>query len=149
MRFLYGVISFLFITSSYAGVEAYSTASIQKLFIESAPSLGKDVYLIKFSGVESTWKDKLIKTTLSSSNHYEFNYEIELSSGVKVRTYQMVTQEGQTLSEGSLVKKVRLWTPQNPKDGVVFIWDKALTNGSQNLNLLKTYLTEKFKPVVD
>lgn len=45
-----------------ASVVAFSGEGAEKLYIESASSLGKDVYLVKFEGIESPWAGKVIKT---------------------------------------------------------------------------------------
>ena len=135
----------------YAGVEVYSTPSMQKLFIEEAPSLGKGMFLVKFTGVESPWKDKVIltKKDATTSNHYQFEYKEELSSGIKTKTYTIVTKEGQALVNGSMVNKVKLWTPEHGRDGVSFVWDKELTVANQEIKLIDEHKKKAYVPEVD
>ena len=140
--------SLLLTASAFAGVEAYTGTAGEKLFIEDG---GKGTYFVKFSGTESPWKEKVIKTKRdgTTSNHYQFDYKLELSSGVHDRTYTLVTQEGEALVSGSLVKRVKLWTQEKAKDGTVLKWDKKLTEESQKLDLAGEFKKKPFSPEVE
>ena len=129
----------LFSFSSFAGVEAYSTPSRQKLFIEEGMNSAKDIFFVKFIGVRGEWSDKVFKVKRSKRSDgqstYSFDYKLVLSNGSHDRTYQLVTEENKSLVNGSLVKRVKLWTPENARDGVEFIYDADLTKTSQDLKL--------------
>jgi hypothetical protein len=148
------LITFLFTiltTHSLAGVDAFTSSSMQKLFIEEAPAIGKDSFLVKFTGVSSPWSENVIltKKNATTGNHYEFEYKLELSSGIKTRTYSMITEAGKTLVNGSSVRKVKLWTSSGPKEGIEFTWDKDLTSQSQQIDLLSQHKKKAFTPEVD
>ncbi len=134
--------------SAIAGVEAYSGTGGQILLIEEGD---KSAYFVKFSGVKSPWENKVIKTKrdATTGNHYKFDYKLELSSGVHDRTYTLVTEEGQTLVAGSIVKRVKLWNQENARDGVAFTWDKELTAKSQDVKLAEDFKKKPFAPDVD
>ncbi len=134
--------------SAFSGVEAYSGTAGQTLLIEEGD---KGTYFVKFTGVKSPWENKVIKAKkdATTGNHYQFGYKLELSNGVHDRTYNIVTEDGQTLVAGSIVKKVRLWTQESGRDGVSFTWDKELTVKSQEVKLAEENKKKPFTPDVD
>jgi hypothetical protein len=122
---------------------------MQKLFIEAAPSLGEDAFIVKFSGVGiSPWNDKPILTrkNTTTSQNYVFEYDIELSSGKKSRSFRILTNEGLSLQQGSMVKRVKLYSPKIDRKGLEFFWDRKLTEESQSLGLLEEYKKKPSKP---
>lgn len=140
---------------AFAGVSAYSGDSGEKLYIESASALGKETYLLKFEGVESPWAGKVIqaKRTVNGSDKesFAFDYELELSSGVQKRTYQIVTDAGQELVKGSRVKKVELHYQDNAEanKSIKLNQDRKLTEASQKINLPSENKKSPFKPDVN
>lgn len=140
MKNSFVTVGLLLSLNGLAGVEAFTTTSMQKLFIEETPELGRETFLVKFSGVNDKWNDKIIKTT-KSSGHYSFGYILELSNGKHNRTYTLVTREGE--------KKVKLWNQSYAKDGISFTWDKELTKESQGIKLIDEYKKKPFTPDVD
>ncbi len=134
-----------------AGVEGYSGLSTEKLFIESASKLGKETYLVKFEGIESDWAGKVIKTTrekTSSGERFGFEYDLELSSGIQKRHYNILVEAGKTLKNGTMVRQIDLYTP-GTKDPMRLTYDEALTKTSQALNLAAEHGKAPFKPDVD
>jgi hypothetical protein len=140
---------------AFAGVAAFSGDSGEKLFIEAAPSLGKDAYLLKFEGPKSPWAGKVIQvkrtTNGSGDERFSFEYDLELSAGVQKRTYTVVTDAGFELIEGSRVKKVELHYEGMPdkRKGLPLNQDRKLTEASQKINLLAQHKKSSFKPEVD
>lgn len=146
-----GFATFFFAATVMAGVESFSGTAAEKLFIESAPKLGKEVYLIKFEGVESAWANQVIKTTrtkASSGYRYGFEYDLELSSGIQKRHYNMLVESGQTLKNGSLVKQIELYMTGS-KDPKRLTYDEALTKTSQTIQLAAEFKKKPFAPEVD
>ncbi len=143
MKFTLLIAGFILSSPLFAGVEAFTTTSMQKLFIEEAPEFGKDTYLVMFSRVTDKWNDKIIKTKMNkaTSNHYQFDYVLELSNGKHNRVYNLVTREGE--------KKVKLWNQSHAKDGIPFTWDKELTKESQGIKLVEEFKKKPFTPDVD
>jgi hypothetical protein len=140
---------------AFAGVAAYSGESGEKVFIEAAPSLGKEAYLLKFEGPDSPWAGKVIQVkrtaTSGGDERFAFDYDLELSDGVHKRTYQIVTEGGYGLIEGSRVRQIKLFyqgTPRMP-NGLKLSHDRKLTEASQKINLLAEHKKSPFKPDVD
>lgn len=152
MKFLLLSLFVFSINAAHAGVEAFSSTSEQKLFIEEGMKSGKEVYYIQFKGVKGNWSDKVfkVKRTKRASDlyTYSFDYKLDLSSGKQDRTYGLVTEEGYDFIKGSQVKRVKLWTPDFAKDGVTFTYDKDLTKSSQSLNLESTGKKKPFVPEI-
>lgn len=114
-RLIYFVLTSLFALSAFAEISVYRNDGNGKVIIESAPDLGKDVYLIKFSGVDSKWENQIIKTTRykdKERSRYKFPYKYELSSGWKHSKFTIFSEQGQTYKSGSLVKKAELATAE-------------------------------------
>lgn len=139
----------------FAGVTAYSGDAGEKMFLEAAPALGKDAYLIKFEGVDSPWNDKviLVKRKIDSrqDERFSFDYDLELSSGIQKKNYEILTQAGFELIEGSRVKKVELHY-QGTKARVASVklnQDRKLTDASQKVDLVAAHKKAPFKPDVD
>ena len=102
--------------------------------------------------VKSPWENKVIKTTRTGredSYRFGFEYKEELSSGIKVKEYQIVTDERPTLVNGSIVKQIKLWTQENARDGVTLTWNSTLTDSSQELKLADEYKKKPFSPEVE
>lgn len=140
---------------AYAGVAAYSGDSGEKMFIEAAPALGKEIYLLKFEGPASDWAGKVIKvkreTTVRGDERFSFDYDLELSSGIQKKTYQIVTEGGHELIEGSRVKKVNVnynGMPDHRKP-LKLNQDRKLTEASQKINLAAEYKKSPYKPDPD
>ena len=132
-----------------AGVSAFTGTSGEKVFIESAD---KEMSFIKIEGLKSAWTDKVFKTKKESSqsgDKYSFDYEIELSDGKLTRTYTPVVFDGETLVQGTVVKKIKLYVSGGPKGGTSMAWNEALTNSSQNIDLAKQFKKSPFVPEVD
>lgn len=137
-----------------AGVLVFNGMSSEKVTIEEAPKQGKDVAYLKMEGVESPWAGKVIKmkkTSHSSGDRYAFEYDLELSSGIQKRTYQMVLDGGFELIAGSRVKKIKLFYQGMPdsRKPVELNYDKDDTKASQKLDLAGEYARAPFKPDVD
>lgn len=145
----------LFSSSSFAGVAAFSGDAGEKMFIEAAPALGKDTYLLKFEGPTSDWAGKVIKVkkevTSRGHDRYSFDYDLELSSGIQKRTYNMVTEGGFELIEGSRVKKVDLYFNgmSDHRKPLKLNQDRRLTEASQKIDLAAEYKKSPFKPDPD
>ena len=134
-----------------AGVEGYSGLSSEKLFIESASKLGKETFLVKFEGIESDWSGKVIKTKrekTSRGDRFGFEYDLELSSGIQKRHYNILVEAGKTMKNGSLVRQMDLYTPGS-KDPLKLTYDEALTKSSQELNLTAEHKKSPYTPEVD
>jgi hypothetical protein len=154
MKIFLGLILLLVISAdAFAGVAAYSGESGEKLFIESAFSIGKRTYLIKFEGPESKWAGKVIETKLEpggNSERYSFDYDLVLSNGTHKRTYQIIVENGTALVKGSAVKRVQLFFPENQGEKpMTLTHDKELTEASQKINLISEHKKSPFKPEVD
>ena len=146
------LVSFLMGIAAHAGVEAYSGLAGEKLFIEKAPQLGAKAALIKFEGITSKWDGKIIKTETQDStngNRYSFEYEEELSSGVKKKTYQIVVGVGFELLKGSRVKKIELFYQEAGTKPTELNYDEELTKSSQKIDLIGAYKKSPYKPEVD
>lgn len=138
-------------SSAIAGVEAYSGLSSEKLFIESASKLGKETFLVKFEGIESDWAEKVIATKrekTSRGDRFGFEYDLELSSGIQKRHYNILVEAGKTMKNGSLVRQMDLYTPGS-KDPLRLTYDEALTKSSQGVNLAEQHKKSPYKPDVD
>lgn len=154
-NFIWATFLFLFsglaVGEAAAGVEGYSGLSSEKLFIESASKLGKETFLVKFEGIESDWSGKVIKTTrekTSRGDRFGFEYDLELSSGIQKRHYNILVEAGKTMKNGSLVRQMDLYTPGS-KDPLKLTYDEALTKSSQGLNLNAEHAKSPYKPDVD
>jgi hypothetical protein len=145
----------LFTSASFAGVAAFSGDAGEKMYIEAAPALGKEIYLLKFEGPASDWAGKVIKVkrelTSRGDERYSFEYDLELSSGVMKRTYNIVTEGGFELIEGSRVKKVDLYFNGMPdvRKPLKLNQDRRLTEASQKIGLAAEYKKSPFKPDPD
>ncbi|MDZ4085036.1 MAG: hypothetical protein U1E10_18990, partial [Bdellovibrionales bacterium] len=131
------LVSGCFASAAFAGVEGYSGLSSEKLFIESATKLGKETFLVKFEGIESDWSGKVIKTKrekTSRGDRFGFEYDLELSSGIQKRHYNILVEAGKTLKNGTLVRQMDLYTPGS-KDPLRLTYDEALTKSSQGVDL--------------
>jgi hypothetical protein len=154
MKLLIWLSSILFLSApiAFAGTVAYTGASDEKLFIQEATKLGKNVFLIKFQGIESKWSDKVIKTTRTTSpigDRYSFEYNLELSSGVQKKSYQIVVSNGYELKNGSRVPKIQLFTQEMPNQKPYELdYDGALTKAS-GADLISEYNKSPFVPDVD
>lgn len=149
------IISFILALTSlpaFAGVAAYSGDSGEKMFIESAPSLGKEMFLLKFEGPESDWAGKVIKVKRqiigSGDERFSFDYDLELSSGIQHKNYTIVTEGGYELIDGSRVKKVEIYYNgmADHRKGLKLNQDRKLTEASQKINLAAEYKKSPFKP---
>jgi hypothetical protein len=155
MKHLILAIFVLFSGSSFAGVAAFSGDAGEKMFIEAAPALGKEIYLLKFEGPTSDWAGKVIKVkreiTSRGDERYSFDYEVELSSGILKKTYNIVTEGGFELIEGSRVKKVEIYFNGMPdhRKPLKLNQDRRLTEASQKINLAAEYKKSPFKPDPD
>lgn len=140
----------IFSGQSYAGVIAYSGDAGEKLYIESAPLLGKDAYLVKLEGVSSDWSGKIIKLKKESGfdDRYSFDYSYELSGGIQHRTYNMITSAGFELIDGTRVKKIEVAYKgmSDLRSGLKLNHDRKLTEASQNINLAAEYKKSPYKP---
>ena len=141
-----------FAINAFAGIEAFSTSSAQKLFLEEGMKSEADVYYVKFTGVKGEWSDKVfnVKKTKRNSDQYtySFDYKLVLSNGSHDRTYQLITDEGFELVNGTRVRRIKLWTPEFGRDGIVFVFDKDLTEKSQKLSLEEQGKKKAFVPEV-
>ncbi len=150
MRFMWIILVISF--NAFSGTEAFLSPSQQKLFIEEGMKSEKDVFYVKFTGVKSAWNEKVfkVKKTARSSELaiFSFDYKLELSSGIQERTYQLVTEEGKALVNGSMVKRVKLWNPEFGRDGIEFIFDTDLTKSSQDLKLEEAGKKKPFVPEI-
>lgn len=138
-------------SAAFAGVEGYSGLSSEKLFIESATKLGKETFLVKFEGIESDWSGKVIKTKrekTSRGDRFGFEYDLELSSGIQKRHYNILVEAGKTLKNGTLVRQMDLYTPGS-KDPLRLTYDEALTKASQGVDLATEHGKSPYKPEVD
>ncbi len=63
------VAAFILIFSSNAmsGVKVYLGPTSEILYIQEAPELGENAYLVKFTGVSSPWADKAFKTKMKKA----------------------------------------------------------------------------------
>jgi len=139
----FAILAFALALPAFAGVMAFEGMAGEKLFIESAPKLGKAVHFIKFEGVESPWANKVIKVEKESgrSQRYSFEYEMELSSGIKKRSYQIVVGNSETVLD--------LHFQGDSTSPVKLTYDRALTKESQKIDLQAQYNKDPFKPEVD
>jgi hypothetical protein len=145
------LVSGCFASAAFAGVEGYSGLSSEKLFIESATKLGKETFLVKFEGIESDWSGKVIKTKrekTSRGDRFGFEYDLELSSGIQKRHYNILVEAGKTLKNGTLVRQMDLYTPGS-KDPLRLTYDEALTKSSQGVDLATEHGKSPYKPEVD
>lgn len=155
MKSLLALVFCLATVPAFAGVAAYSGDSGEKLFLESAPALGKEAYLLKFEGVDSPWNNKVIlvkrKVDSRQDERFSFDYDLELSSGVQKKNYEIVTQAGFELIEGSRVKKIELHFQGTTKkvNSVKLNQDRKLTDASQKVDLVAAHKKAPFKPDVD
>ena len=146
---LFATLSFVNQWASASSVVAYTGDGSEKLFIETASG---DVAFIKIEASASKWSGKVIKTkkeTASAGDRYSFEYFLELSSGKQKRTYTPVVADGETLFQGSSVKKMKLYFPGGPKEGVDMKQDFALSKESQKINLASEYKKAPYSPDVD
>lgn len=142
-----------FISTSAQGLTlALASNSGAELIIDSAPKLGKQAHLLKFSGIKSKWVDKVIKVNLEqtrSSERYSFEYTLDLSSGKHPRTYNILVENGKTLINGSLVRKFELYIPEGNNKAIEFYESPELAKKEKATDLEKTYAKTPFKPEVD
>lgn len=137
---------------AHASVLAFSGEGAEKLFIESASALGKNVFLVKFEGIESPWAGKVIKTvreTRHNGERYGFTYDLELSSGVQKRDYNILVEAGKTMKNGSLVRQMELYHPGAGKKAPRLVYDAALSQQSQKIGLAAEYKKSPYQPEVD
>ncbi len=135
-----------------AGVIAYSGDAGEKMFIEAAPSLGKEVYLLKFEGPTSEWAGKVIKVKKEAGtdgmDRYSFEYDLELSTGIQKKTYGIASEKGYELIEGSRVKTIGLYYNGMPdhRKPLKFNQDRKLTAESQQIKLEAQFKKTPYKP---
>ncbi len=151
MRFFFSLLfaGSLLGNSALASVVAYTGDGSEKLFIETTTG---DAAFIKIEGTSSKWTGKVIKTKkehVSSGDRYSFDYFLDLSSGKQKRSYTPVVADGETMYQGSSVKKMKLYFPGGPKDGLDLKQDVALTKESQKIDLPGEYKKAPFSPDVD
>lgn len=123
-----------------------------ELIIDSAPKLGKQAHLLKFSGIKSKWADKAIQVKLEQSRsdeRYSFDYTLDLSSGKQPRTYNILVENGKTLIGGSLVRKFELYLPEGNSKPYEFYESPELAKKEKATDLAKIYKKSPFKPEVD
>ncbi len=135
-----------------ASVVAFSGEGAERLYIESASALGKDVYLVKFEGIESPWAGKVIKTVRENRHNgerYGFTYDLELSSGVQKRDYNILVEAGKTLKNGSLLRQMDLYYPGAGQKPPRLVYDESLSKQSQKIGLAAEYKKSPYKPEVD
>ena len=153
MKKLIMAIAALVSLHAQAGVVAFSGPAAEKLFIQDAPKLGKDVFLIKFEGIESKWAGKPIKTTrfvkTGGDERYRFDYVEELSSGKKTKTYEMIVEAGKTLVNGTITRRISLYCPECGRDGTKLTYDRELSTASQKIGLPEEHAKSPFTPEVD
>ncbi len=145
-------VTFFVLSICKASVIAFSGEGSEKLFIESASDLGKDVYLLKFEGIDSPWAGKVIKTTREvrpSGERYGFTYDLELSSGVQQKSYNILVEAGKTLKNGSMLRQMDLYHPKAGQKAPRLVYDEALSKQSQKLGLVAEYKKTPYKPEVD
>ncbi len=140
------VIALMIPLSTFARVEVYVGPSSEILYIQEASDLGKDAYLIKFTGIKSSWVDKAFKTTNNSSIHglrLAIDYELELSSGNQKRTYGVVAEAGTVLVNGSEVKKMELQIPGR-RDTIKLHY--SAEKSQNDINLAADFAKTPFNP---
>lgn len=146
------LVMFLVSSIGQASVIAFTGEGSEKLFIESASQLGKDVYIVKFEGIDSPWAGKAIKTTREvrhNGERYGFTYDLELSSGVQQRSYNILVEAGKTMKNGSLVRQMDLYHPKAGQKAPRLVYDEALSKQSQKLGLVAEFQKTPYKPEVD
>jgi hypothetical protein len=140
----------LFTLTAFAGVKAYTGQAGEKLYIESAPKLGKKItHLVKFEGTDSSWDGKVIAVEKDNKDRYSFEYDLELSNGTHKRTYTIIVPAGSDLVNGSRVDRIELHTQDFKGKPVFFNYSADLTNSSQKVGLGDEHKKSPFKPEVD
>lgn len=142
----------LFSISAQSLTLALASNSGAELIIDSAPNLGKQVHLLKFSGIKSKWADKAFQVKLEqgrSDERYSFDYTLDLSSGKQPRTYNILVENGKTLIGGSLVRKFELYLPEGNNKAYEFYESPELAKKEKATDLEKIYKKSPFKPEVD
>ncbi len=132
-----------------ASVVVYTGDGSEKVFIETTTG---DTAFIKIEGITSAWAGKVIKTKKEHYNQgdrFSFDYFLELSSGKQKRTYTPIVGDGETLYQGSAVKKIKLYFSGGPREGVDLKQDFALSKESQKIDLPSVYKKSPFTPDVD
>ena len=147
------VISATLLLTSFAqaGVAAFGGEAGEKLFIQDAPKLGKNVALVKFEGIESPWAGKVIRvdrTKMSGGERYAFEYDLGLSGPKQMRQYQIVVESGTKLVKGTQSKKMELFV-EGKQGPTIVVHDMDLTASSQKLDLIAEYKKSPFTPEVD
>ena len=125
-----------------ADVRAFSGESGAKLYIQHAPALAADAYIVKFEGRPSAWAGKPIKVQRQerpSSTRYVFEYEEKRGSRMKKLEYQMILGEGW-----------ELYYPEAPphEKPLRFHRDEKLTEQSRKVDLVGEYKRSPYLPVV-
>ena len=137
-----------FVQSAHAGVSAYVGTAGEKLFIETGSAMGAKKALIKMEGFESKWSGKVIAVD-KNDTRYSFKYDLELSSGVQKKTWQIIVPAGSDLIKGSRVDRIEVYLQEAPTKPTVLTHDANLTASSQNINLAAESKKSPFKPEVD
>ncbi len=147
--FLMSLSSVLIGNFASASVVAYSGDGSEKLFIETTTG---DTAFIKIEGITSKWAGKVIKTKKehhTNGDRFSFEYFLDLSSGKQKRSYTPIVGNGETLFQGSAVKKIKFYFPGGEKEGLDLKQDFALTKESQKIGLPAEYKKSPFEPDVD
>lgn len=136
----------IFTYSAFSGVEVYVGPSSEVLYVQEASKLGNNAFLVKFTGVESAWADKVFKTINNQSiggRRLSINYVLDLSSGKQNRTYGVLSDSGTTLINGSLVKKVEL---QIPERGETIKLHYSAEKSQNTIDLNEEFSKKPFSP---
>lgn len=154
LNLLFTLTSLFFLAdTAHALTHALKSNSGAEVLVDSGSELGKNIYLIKLTGVKSPWANKVIKTTLTKHaerERYGFEYEYELSSGIQKKQYQILVESGKTLINGSLVRKFELHFQQDGADKVVELYESPeLATKEAKTDLQSLYKKSPFKPEVE
>lgn len=121
---------------------AYRGPAGEKVFIESVPELGSQVFLIKIEGTNSKWDHKILRTTRLTTpigNWHGFSYLQESSHSEEKTEHQIVADVGFVLIRGNYVNKIQLSCPESNSKPVQLIYDERLSKKSFKSELLAEY----------
>lgn len=77
------------------------------------------------------------------------SHDLELSSGVQKRDYNILVEVGKTMKSGSLVRQMELYHPGAGTKAPRLVYNAALSQQSQKIGLAAEYKKSPYQPEVD
>ena len=145
---IFVAVLFVCLFAFHAPVSAVTLKGVDGVLVQfyKAKDLGEDQYLMKITGVDHEWADKaFVVTKRKGSNYtiYFLSYDVELSSGMKTYTHDILVSAGNVLKDGSLLDRYELKLSKD--DDALVLWlDPDAENYSDVLK--QEFAEQPFKP---